>query len=115
MARPGVASELLLKGPQHAVSIIFGGSFRINSHLSEGAKIHSANEPAEGTEIGRVTSGIPSPTLSKNIAMGCVKTGFHKKGTIVEVDVRGKKRKGVVTTMPFVPTRYWKGPGLKDS
>ena len=74
--------------------------------MTEHAKIcSSASEP-----IGEVTSGIPSPTLGKNIAMGYVKSGFHKKGTAVNVDVRGKMRKAVVTPMPFVPTKYWKGP-----
>ena len=77
---------------------------------SEGAKIYSADDSAE--EIGKITSGIPSPTLSKNIAMGYIKSGFHKKGTAVNVDVRGKMRKAIVTPMPFVPTKYWKGPGV---
>ncbi|KAG9234114.1 aminomethyltransferas-like protein [Amylocarpus encephaloides] len=62
-----------------------------------------------GENIGHITSGCPSPTLSKNIAMGYIKDGFHKSGTEVEVVVRGKKRKAVVTKMPFVPSRYWKG------
>ncbi|KAI0071196.1 glycine cleavage system T protein [Panus rudis PR-1116 ss-1] len=65
---------------------------------------------APGAEkIGTITSGIPSPTLSKNIAMGYVRSGFHKKGTEVEVEVRGKRRKAVVTGMPFVETRYYRG------
>ncbi|KXJ95806.1 hypothetical protein Micbo1qcDRAFT_157882 [Microdochium bolleyi] len=63
----------------------------------------------EGNKIGTVTSGCPSPTLGKNIAMGYVRDGMHKNGTEVEVLVRGKKRAAVVTKMPFVPTQYWKG------
>lgn len=59
--------------------------------------------------IGAVTSGIPSPTLSKNIAMGYVKSGFHKKGTEVEVDVRNKLRNAVLTPMPFLKPKYWRG------
>lgn len=58
---------------------------------------------------GVVTSGIPSPTLGKNIAMGYVKNGFHKKGTELAVDVRGKQRKAVLTPMPFVPSHYYRG------
>lgn len=64
---------------------------------------------AEGKEVGRVTSGCPSPTLGKNIAMGYVKSGSHKAGTEVGVVVRGKQRKAVITKMPFVPSKYWKG------
>lgn len=71
----------------------------------EGAEIVSK----EGEKIGKVTSGCPSPTLGKNIAMGYVKDGFHKSGTELDVVVRGKNRKAIVTKMPFVPTKYWKG------
>jgi aminomethyltransferase len=70
----------------------------------EGAQILSE----DGSEIGKVTSGCPSPTLGKNIAMGFVKDGFHKSGTEVEVLVRGRKRKAVVTKMPFIETKYYK-------
>ncbi|KAK0248156.1 Aminomethyltransferase, mitochondrial [Friedmanniomyces endolithicus] len=62
-----------------------------------------------GGAVGTVTSGCPSPTLGKNIAMAYVKDGLHKIGTELQVLVRGKKRKAVVTKMPFVPSRYWKG------
>ncbi|KAI0404791.1 glycine cleavage system T protein [Xylaria palmicola] len=74
----------------------------------EGAKIVSADGANE--RIGVVTSGCPSPTLGKNIAMGYVKDGLHKAGTEVQVVVRGRSRKAVVTKMPFVPAKYWKGP-----
>ena len=63
----------------------------------------------KGEKIGVITSGCPSPTLDKNIAMGYIKDGFHKSGTSVDVVVRGKKRKAQVTKMPFVPSKYWKG------
>jgi aminomethyltransferase len=71
----------------------------------EGAEIVDEN----GETIGNITSGCPSPTLGKNIAMGYIKDGYHKSGTDVEVVVRGKKRRAQVTKMPFVPTKYWKG------
>lgn len=62
-----------------------------------------------GKKIGKVTSGCPSPTLRKNIAMGYVKSGNQKLGTELYAVVRGKPRKAVVTKMPFVPSKYWKG------
>jgi len=74
----------------------------------EGAKIIDG----EGNDIGTVTSGCPSPTLRKNIAMGYIKDGLHKAGTEVSVVVRGKPRKATLTKMPFVASKYWKGPGL---
>jgi len=58
---------------------------------------------------GTVTSGIPSPTLGKNIAMGYVKSGWHKKETEVEVDVRNKLRRAVIAPLPFVKPNYWRG------
>ncbi|KAF8490002.1 hypothetical protein F5888DRAFT_1869350 [Russula emetica] len=73
----------------------------------QGAKILT---PETSDEIGVVTSGIPlAPTVGKNIAMGYIKSGFHKKGTAVMVEVRKKARPALVTPMPFIPTRYWKG------
>ncbi|OCH89257.1 glycine cleavage system T protein [Obba rivulosa] len=71
----------------------------------QGVKIFS---PSNQEQIGMVTSGIPSPTLGKNIAMGYVQSGHHKKGTELLVEVRNKLRKAVATPMPFVPTNYYR-------
>jgi len=77
----------------------------------EGAPAREGAEVVDesGNVIGKVTSGCPSPTMKKNIAMAYVKSGMHKAGTELQVVVRGKKRKAVVTKMPFVPSKYWKG------
>jgi aminomethyltransferase len=72
----------------------------------EGSKIVNAES---GEEIGVVTSGSPSPSLGKNIAMGYIKNGLHKSGTEVGLVVRGKTRKAVVSKMPFVASKYFKG------
>jgi aminomethyltransferase len=79
--------------------------------IVEGAPAREGAEIVDekGEKIGNITSGCPSPTLGKNIAMGYIKDGFHKSGTNVEVVVRGRKRKAQVTKMPFVPSKYWKG------
>lgn len=66
-------------------------------------------KPESSDQIGTVTSGIPSPTLGKNIAMGYVQSGWHKKGTEVDVEIRNKKRKGVLTPMPFIKPGYYRG------
>jgi len=66
-------------------------------------------EPQEKRLIGQITSGIPSPTLGKNIAMAYVDKEFQAKGTPLEVVVRGKARRAVVTPMPFVPAKYYRG------
>jgi aminomethyltransferase len=72
----------------------------------EGAEIRTK----EGEKIGVITSGSPSPTLGKNIAMGYIRDGFQKAGTEVDVVVRGRARSAVVHKMPFVPPKYHKEP-----
>ncbi|KAI8866319.1 aminomethyltransferase precursor [Ramicandelaber brevisporus] len=71
----------------------------------EKATIHSA---AEDAQIGVVTSGCPSPSLKKNVAMGYVQNGLHKTGTKLKVSVRGKLQDAEVVKMPFVPAKYHK-------
>lgn len=63
-----------------------------------------------GEQIGSVTSGCPSPTLSQNIAMGYLDKKFVKIGTKIQVAVRGHKIPMVVTKMPFVQTKYYSKP-----
>lgn len=73
----------------------------------EGAAIFSSEE--ESVQIGRITSGIPSPSLGKNIAMGLVLNGNHKAGTTVLVEVRRKLREAEIVKMPFVENRFYRG------
>lgn len=70
----------------------------------ENAKI--LNEDDE--DIGIVTSGIPSPTLKKNIAMGYVSTPYAKVGQKVQVKVRNRIYPSEIVKMPFVSTKYYK-------
>lgn len=72
----------------------------------EGAEIADAN----GAVIGKVTSGGPSPTLGKNIAMGYVPPAFAALGTELKVIVRGKPAAAEVVAMPFVAQRYHRKP-----
>jgi aminomethyltransferase len=58
---------------------------------------------------GKVTSGIPSPSLGQNIAMGYVESGQHKKDTPLQVMVRNKLREAKVVKLPFTPARYYRG------
>jgi aminomethyltransferase len=87
-----------------------GVSRRRVGFVIEGAPVREGTEvvDSKGNSIGKITSGSPSPTLRKNIAMGYIKSGYHKAGTQVGVIVRGKRGSATVTKMPFVPTRYWK-------
>jgi aminomethyltransferase len=59
--------------------------------------VNEKNEP-----IGMVTSGTQSPTLSKGIGMGYVKTEFSKPGTEIFIKIRDKSLKAKIVTLPFV-------------
>jgi aminomethyltransferase len=54
-----------------------------------------------GEPIGVVTSGSPSPTLGKNIALAYVPPSFSALGTILYVEIRGQKCKAQVVATPF--------------
>ncbi|RYY98986.1 MAG: glycine cleavage system aminomethyltransferase GcvT, partial [Comamonadaceae bacterium] len=66
-------------------------------------------ESFEGHPIGQVTSGLLGPSVDRPIAMGYVATAFSTPGTRLQAIVRGKPVPMEVTTMPFVPTRYFRG------
>ena len=68
----------------------------------EGAEIADG----DGKVIGKVTSGGPSPTLGRNVAMGYVPPSHAQPGTKLKVIVRGRTQDAEVTPMPFVPHRY---------
>lgn len=97
----GVLQELKDGPARRRIGLVVDGA-----PAREGCLIYDAegNEP-----LGNVTSGIPSPTLGKNIAMGYVKSGAHKKGTPLAVEVRKRMRPATVTPMPFVPAKYYRG------
>jgi aminomethyltransferase len=59
--------------------------------------------------IGHVTSGLPSPTLGVPIAMGYVTAAQAAIGTNVFAQVRGRAVPMRIASMPFVPTRYYRG------
>jgi len=54
-----------------------------------------------GAEIGVVTSGSPSPTLCKNIALAYVPPANSALGSVVLVEVRGQRLKAQVVSTPF--------------
>ena len=55
----------------------------------------------DGTLIGEVTSGQPSPTLGYPVAMAYVDVEFAEVGTILDVDLRGKPERFEVVALPF--------------
>ncbi|MBX0290792.1 glycine cleavage system aminomethyltransferase GcvT [Hymenobacter sp. HSC-4F20] len=55
-----------------------------------------------GEKIGEVTSGTQSPSLSKGIGLGYVKTELSAPGSKIFVQVRGKQLPATVVKLPFV-------------
>jgi aminomethyltransferase len=70
---------------------------------------HTELQDLNGQRIGEVTSGLLSPTLNQAVAMGYVDTAFSALGTHVAAMVRGKPVPMVVSALPFVPNRYYRG------
>ncbi|KAL1973602.1 hypothetical protein VTN31DRAFT_6237 [Thermomyces dupontii] len=83
------------------------GALIVPADLLSSSSSPTAAAAVQQHQIGIVTSGLPSPSLGgTNIAMGYIKTGFHKKNTEVAVLVRNKLRKATVTGMPWVQTKF---------
>ncbi|AZO78748.1 MULTISPECIES: glycine cleavage system aminomethyltransferase GcvT [unclassified Bosea (in: a-proteobacteria)] len=68
----------------------------------EGAEIATA----DGTIVGKVTSGGFGPTLNGPCAMGYVAREHSAPGTRLDLIVRGKPLPATIAAMPFVPNRY---------
>jgi aminomethyltransferase len=55
----------------------------------------------DGTLVGEVTSGQPSPTLGYPVAMAYVDVEHAELGTVLDVDLRGKAEPFEVVALPF--------------
>jgi aminomethyltransferase len=91
--RDGVPSKRVGLLPQERVPV------------REGAEIVDA----DGTVIGRVSSGGFGPSLGAPIAMGYVSTSHAAVDSEVWALVRGKRVAMKVAKTPFVPQRYYRG------
>ncbi|MGA2813023.1 MAG: glycine cleavage system aminomethyltransferase GcvT [Candidatus Acidiferrum sp.] len=54
-----------------------------------------------GSAVGVITSGSPSPTLGKNIALAYVSPAMSAIGTTIFVEIRGQRVKAKVVSTPF--------------
>jgi aminomethyltransferase len=61
---------------------------------------------ADGTEVGRVTSGGFAPSVGQPIAMAYVPLALAAPGAAVTLVQRGKVHRATVSPLPFVPHRY---------
>ncbi|NXS52594.1 GCST protein, partial [Brachypteracias leptosomus] len=122
---PAEAGLLWTLGKRRRVAMDFPGAAVIMAQVKEKPKrkrvgLTSVGPPIQGAGAaspsppyvvpmspGTVTSGCPSPSLGKNIAMGYVETTHSRAGTALTVEVRKKQHPAFVTKMPFVPTQYY--------
>lgn len=73
----------------------------------EGRGVARAGYPlvCDGAEVGRVTSGAPSPTLGKSIGLGYVPAALAPVGTVLGVRIRDQEVAARVVATPFVGRR----------
>jgi aminomethyltransferase len=55
----------------------------------------------DGAPVGHVTSGTQTPFLKKAVGMAYVPSGMATEGTPLDIDIRGRITKAVVTKLPF--------------
>ncbi|NXX01589.1 GCST protein, partial [Larus smithsonianus] len=115
---PAEAGLLWTLGKRRRAAMDFPGAAVIMAQVKEKPKRRRvgltvlglpapAHLPAHLMAPGTVTSGCPSPSLGKNIAMAYVEAAHSRAGTALTVEVRKKQHPAVITKMPFVPTQYY--------
>lgn len=98
---PG-AERILIEREQGPVAKRVGLVVEGRQPVREGATVVDA----DGSDVGRVTSGGFSPTLERPIAMAYVPASSAQPGTRVRLNQRAKIFEAEVVPMPFVPHRY---------
>ncbi|WP_296677841.1 glycine cleavage system aminomethyltransferase GcvT [Novosphingobium sp.] len=92
-----IMGELASGTPRKRVGLALDG----RQAAREGAEVYK-----EDKKVGILTSGGFSPTLGHPIAMAYVDAAHAASGTILTIDIRGKRLPAGVVPMPFVPHRY---------
>ena len=59
----------------------------------------------DNQEVGRVTSGVPSPSLGKNVGMAYIGAEMAIEGTEFWVEIRNRRSKAQVVKTPFIQKR----------
>ncbi|MBS0505132.1 MAG: glycine cleavage system aminomethyltransferase GcvT [Proteobacteria bacterium] len=98
---PG-AERILLEREQGPVLKRVGLFVEGRQPVREGAAVVDA----DGSEVGKVTSGGFSPSLERPIAMAYVPAASAVPGTRIRLNQRAKIFDAEVTAMPFTPHRY---------
>ena len=55
----------------------------------------------DAAKVGEVVSGTQSPSLNIGIGLGYVPAAMAKAGTVLEIEIRGKRAPAVVVPKPI--------------
>jgi aminomethyltransferase len=103
---PG-ADRILLERENGAIVKRVGLIVEGRQPVREGAAVLDA----DGSEVGKVTSGGFAPSLGQPIAMAYVPTAMAAPGSTVQINQRGKTHNATVAALPFIPHRYVRAGG----
>lgn len=76
--------------------------------IDNGIPRHGYDVYAQGEKIGYVTTGYLSPTLKKNIGMALISSKFANIGNEINIVVRNKPLKALVSSKNFYKKNYKK-------
>tara|TARA_Y100000815_G_scaffold273940_1_gene306553 strand:- start:620 stop:1783 length:1164 start_codon:yes stop_codon:yes gene_type:complete len=103
---PG-AERILMEREQGSIAKRVGLLVEGRQPVREGAMVVDA----DGSEVGKVTSGGFAPSVGAPIAMAYVPMAMAGPGTEITLAQRGKIHRATVTPMPFIPHRYVRKKG----
>jgi aminomethyltransferase len=101
------AERILLEREQGPVVKRVGLVVEGRQPVREGAAVVDA----DGSEVGKVTSGGFAPSFGAPIAMAYVPVAMSAPGTVIQITQRGKVHQATVTAMPLIPHRYVRAGG----
>jgi aminomethyltransferase len=100
-----VGSDTLRQIKQAGVARKLAGFEMVGRGIARGGyEIHNL----QGERVGYVTTGMPSPTLGKNIGLGYVPAALAAEGSEFDVIVRDKPVRARIVKTPFYKPRYKK-------
>jgi len=95
-----VGRDPILKAKQNVARKLVGFKMDENAIPRHGYEIQN-----DGVKTGHVTSGTFSPSLELGIGMGYVDVNTGSENGQIQINVRGKRARAHVVTLPFVPGR----------
>ncbi|MGK7941521.1 MAG: glycine cleavage system aminomethyltransferase GcvT [Crocosphaera sp.] len=96
-----IGGEVLKKQAQQGVKRRLVGLEMEGRYIAR----HGYSVISEGKIVGEVTSGTLSPTLGKAIALAYVPRELSKRGTKLEIEIRGKLHSAKVVKKPFYKSK----------